>query len=176
MKIKQFIPIVTAVFLFIFGSCERKVEVPTFGCTDMDSPRANLQADFHDSTCVYMYATEFEITYFEDKSWDTGILGVERADIQLKFSTPDSLYFESYKIDNAQPNEVHRWVSHEELKLLNQPYTWELYNGVGFLSVGETEELMTSGILNPLDFKNDSVIVMTDATQTTQIKIRYEIK
>ena len=40
----------------------------------------------------------------------------------------------------------------------------------------ENDEMMTSGILNPLDFKNDSVIVMTDQSEKTQIKIRYEIR
>lgn len=174
---KTFLPIAIAACLLLFGSCNEKAEVPTFGCHDMDSPLANPSADFHDSTCVYMYATEFEITYFEDKSWDLGLLGVERADIQLLLgdSNMDSVYFESYKIDNAEATQAHRWVSHNQLKLKNQLYKWELHNRPGFASIGETDELMTSGTLNPLDFKNDSVIVMMNATQNTQIKIRYEI-
>jgi len=175
---KNFIPIVIVTCLLLFTGCKKDVEVPTFGCHDVDSPRANLDADYHDSTCVYMYVTEFEITYFENKSWDTGILGVERADLQLLLgdSNMDSIYFESGQIDNAQPTEVHRWVAHNQFKLKNQVYTWELHNRKGFLSVGETDELMTSGLLNPLDFKNDSVIVMINSTQNTQIKIRYEIR
>ncbi len=177
IKMKIFIPIVMAAILLVFGGC-KETEIPTFGCHDIDSPRANTSADFHDSTCVYMYVTEFEITYFEDKSWDIGIVGVEKADIQLMFgdANMDSVYFESYQIDNAEASEAHRWVAHNQFKLKNQVYAWELHNREGFLSVGETDELMTSGLLNPLDFKNDSVIVMLNSTQNTQIKIRYEIR
>lgn len=175
---KTILPFVMAACLLIVGGCQQKVEVPTFGCKDPDSPRANMEADFHDSTCVYMYATEFEITYFEDANWDVGVLGVERADIQLLFGdvNMDSIYFESLQLNNAVATNPHRWVADMQFKLKNQAYTWELHNRPGFLSIGETDELMTSGILNPLDFKNDSVIVMTNLDQTTQIKIIYEIR
>jgi hypothetical protein len=175
---KIFIPVVLSTLLLMLGGCKEKTEVPTFGCHDLDSPRAKPDTDFHDSTCVYMHVSEFEITYFENKSWDLGILGVQKADIQLLLgdSNMDSVYFESYQIDNVNATDVHRWVAHDQFKLKNQVYTWELHNRKGFLSVGETDQLMTSGLLNPLDFKNDSVIVMINATQNTQIKIRYEIR
>ena len=177
MKKQILIPIVFAAFLILFGGC-KEVEVPTFGCHDIDSPYANTDADYHDSTCVYMRVSEFEITYFEDKSWDFGVLGVQKADLQLLFgdSNMDTTYFTSYQVDNVDATEVSRFVAHDQFKLKNQVYTWELHNRKGFLSVGETDELMTSGTLNPLDFKNDSVIVMTDQDQKTQIKIRYEIR
>ncbi len=169
--------LVITTFLLLFSGC-KEVEVPTFGCTDIDSPRANTDVDYHDSSCVYMHVSEFEVTYFEDKNWDFGVLGVEKADLQLLFgdSDMDTTYFTSLQIDNVNPTEVSRFVAHDQFKLKNQVYTWELHNRKGFLSVGETDELMTSGFLNPLDFKNDSVIVMIDSNQTTQIKIRYEIR
>lgn len=177
MKTKNFIPIAIALFLLVFAGCEKEVEVPTFGCWDIDSPRANLEADYHDSTCVYMYASEFEITYFEDKSWDPNNPLFSKADIVLKFgdANMDSIYFDSYRIGNADATERHTWVAHNQFQLKNQAYTWELHNEAA-VPLLETDELMTSGMLNPLDFKNDSVIVMTDASQKTQIKIRYEIR
>ena len=38
----------------------QQVEQPTFACKDIDSPYADLSADFADSSCKYMYPTEFE--------------------------------------------------------------------------------------------------------------------
>lgn len=177
MKMKKFIPLIMAAFLLILGGCKEDVEVPTFGCQDIDSPRANLEADYHDSTCVYMYASEFEITYFEDKSWDPNNPLFSEADLVLKFgdANMDSVYFDSYRISNASATTPNTWVAHNQFQLKNQVYTWELYNEAAVVLL-ETDELMTSGVLNPLDFKNDSVIVITDATQKTQIKIRYEIR
>lgn len=162
--------------LLILMGC-KEVDVPTFACTDIDSPYADLTADFHDSTCVYMYATEFEISYFEDKDWDSSNPLFSEADIVLKFGDAmmDSTYFTSLRISNADPNTPHRWVAHEQFKLLNADYSWELYNEAAVILI-ESDELMTSGMLNPLDFKNDSVIVVTDSSQATQLKIRYEIR
>lgn len=172
---------VNTFFLFVvciltIVGCQ-EVEQPSFACKDIDSPYANLEADFADSSCKYMYPTEFEITYFEDKTWDTGNPLFPEADIVLKFSEVglDSVYFTSLQISNADPNVAHRWVAHAPFKLENKAYTWQLFNEANVLIV-ETDELMTSGLLNPLDFKNDSVIVAQDEAQTTQIKIRYEIR
>jgi hypothetical protein len=177
MKMKNFIAIVLTVSLLILGGCKEEVELPTFGCHDLDSPRANPDADYHDSTCVYMYVTEFEITYHENKSWDPNNPLFSKADLVLKFgdANMDSVYFNSLRINDVAATESAVWVAHDQFKLKNQVYAWELYNEatVPFL---ETDELMTSGLLNPLDFKNDSVIVITDLTQSTQIKIRYAIR
>lgn len=177
MKMKNFIPVVMAIFLLLFAGCKKDVEVPTFGCHDLDSPRANTDTDYHDSTCVYMYVSEFEITYFEDKSWDPLNPLFSEADLILKFgnASMDSIYFDSYRITDANATQRHTWVAHDQFKLKNKVYAWELYNEAT-IPLLESDELMTSGLLNPLDFKNDSVIVMTDATQNTQIKIRYEIR
>lgn len=170
--------VITLGFILIAFTACREVEVPSFGCTDIDSPRANFDVDYYDSTCVYMYVTEFEITYFEDKNWDFGVLGVQNADLQLLFGDADmdTTFFTSLQIDNIEATEVSRWVAHNQFKLKNQQYRWELHNRKGFLSVGETDELMTSGTLNPLEFSNDSVIVVTDSTLRTQLKIRYDIR
>jgi hypothetical protein len=177
MKIKNFILITIAASLLIFVGCEKEREVPTFGCHDIDSPRAMPDTDYHDSTCVYMYVTEFEISYFEDKSWDPNNPLFSKADLVLKFgdSNMDSVYFDSYRIANAVATTPNVWVAHTQFKLKNKLYAWELYNEAT-VPLLESDELMTSGLLNPLDFKNDSVIVMTDVTQNTQIKIRYEIR
>ena len=162
--------------LSLLVGCQQ-VEQPTFACKDIDSPYADLSADFADSSCKYMYPTEFEITYFEDKVWDPSNPLFSEADIVLKFSEVDldSVYFTSLQISNADPNVAHRWVAHAPFKLQNKTYSWQLFNEANVIIV-ESDELMTSGLLNPLDFKNDSVIVMQDEAQTTQIKIRYEIR
>jgi hypothetical protein len=177
MKMKNFIPVVFLAFFLLIGGCKKEVDIPTFGCHDLDSPRSNLNTDYHDSTCVYMYVSEFEITYFEDKSWDPLNPLFDEADIVLKFgdANMDSIYFDSYRITNADATERHTWVAHTQFQLKNQLYAWELHNEATVLFL-ESDELMTSGLLNPLDFKNDSVIVMTDSIQNTQIKIRYEIR
>lgn len=174
---KNFIPVIMAAFLFLFVGCKEEVEVPTFGCHDLDSPRANTDTDYHDSTCVYMYASEFEITYFDDISWDPTNPLFSEADLVLKFGdiNMDSIYFNSYRITDANATQPNVWVAHDQFKLENKTYAWELYNEAT-IPLLETDELMTSGTLNPLDFKNDSVIVMTDLSQKTQIKIRYEIR
>lgn len=161
--------------LFMMGC--KDVEQPTFACKDLDSPYYDASADFADSSCKYMYPTEFEITYFEDKVWDASNPLFSEADIVLKFSEVDldSVYFTSLQISNADPTTPHRWVAHAPFKFENKTYSWQLFNEANVIIV-ESDELMTSGLLNPLDFKNDSVIVMQDDAQTTQIKIRYEIR
>ena len=171
--VNAFFPFVICV-LAVFGC--KEVEQPTFACKDIDSPYANLQADFKDSSCMYMYPIEFEITYFEDKEWDSTPFFKE-ADIVLKFSdvNMDSFYFTPLRINNADATVPHRWVAHAPFKLENKSYSWQLYNEAVVI-IAENDEMMTSGILNPLDFKNDSVIVMTDELEKTQIKIRYEIR
>ncbi len=163
--------------LFGFASCTEEVEIPTFGCTDPDSPRANLDVDFHDSTCVYMYAEELEVTYFENKTWDPNSPFAGEADVVLKLgdANMDSIYYNSLRINNADATQPHRWVVDNQFQLKNQIYSWELYNEAALPFI-ESDELMTSGTFNPLNFKNDSVIVIQDQNQTTQIKVRYVIK
>lgn len=172
--INAFFPFVICVLAIV--GCQ-EVEQPSFACKDIDSPYADMTADFADSSCKYMYPTEFEITYFEDKVWDASNPLFSEADIVLQFSEVglDSVYFTSLQISNADPNVAHRWVAHAPFKFENKTYTWQLFNEANVIIV-ESDELMTSGLLNPLDFKNDSVIVAQDEAQTTQIKIRYEIR
>ena len=129
MKVKNLMSILCILTLLVVYGCQEKV-VPTFGCKDIDSPYANLQADFEDSSCMYMYPTEFEITYFEDKEWDPSTPFSGEADIVLKFSdvNMDSFYFTSLRINNADATVPHRWVAHAPFKLENKSYSWQLYN------------------------------------------------
>jgi hypothetical protein len=161
----------------ILVSCKKDEEPDTFGCLDVNAANYDGSVDWQDNSCKFLYVTEFEITYHEDKSWDDLNPLFSEADLVLRVG-PDSLNTVSY-ISNTQldadPDSAYGFTATEQFLLTNETWYWDLSND-NMVPLLESYEFMAGGSFNPVFSSNGSYVTSISSDGTTQFKIYYDIR
>ena len=162
----------------VASSCKKEEENSgeTGGCMDVNSPYYSSTATYDNGTCEFLYVTDYEVTNFEDITWDPLAIDVYRnADlyIKVKRQSSSSWEFSSNTIDNADPNTVHIWSDPNQFQLVNETYEWELVDEDN--PPIEPDDAMASGSFNPVTSGNNGVVVSESSDGLTTVKIRYSL-
>ena len=176
-KINSYILAILVIGL-VASSCKKEEENSggTGGCMDVNSPYYSSAATYDNGTCEFLYVTDYEVTNFEDITWDPLAIDVYRnADlyIKVKRQSSSSWEFSSSTIDNADPNTVHIWSAANQFQLVNETYEWELFDED--TPPLDTDDPMASGSFNPVTSGNNGVVVSESSDGLTTVKIRYSL-
>ena len=162
----------------VASSCKKEEENSggTGGCMDVNSPYYSSAATYDNGTCEFLYVTDYEVTNFEDITWDPLAIDVYRnADLYIKVKRQSSSSWEFYSntIDNADPNTVQIWSDPNQFQLVNETYEWELVDEDN--PPIEPDDAMASGSFNPVTSGNNGVVVSESSDGLTTVKIRYSL-
>ena len=187
MKIKPILLFSFLMSFVLFLSCKKnEIEEDTKvgGCTDIDSPIYNAQADFEDASCLYAYVHQYEISYYPNEdpdaswpiyTWDDPISGAD-ADLILRIweqENSNEIFNSSEKED--QPYNVPAiWTAPYNVKLLNKTYEWELVD----YDATSSDDFIASGTFNPIELADNGTITTIGyhtAGNQTQLVLHYEL-
>lgn len=174
--IKNILPIAAIVILLF--SCSKEVEEPdTYGCLDNDAANYDANVDWADNSCKYLYVTEFEITYHENKSWDDLNPLFSEADLVLQVSLDNlsNVKYVSNTVLDVNSDSIALFTASEQFQLTNTTWYWELYND-DMVPLLETYDYMTGASFNPVTSGNGSYVTSMSSDGTTQIKIYYDVR
>jgi hypothetical protein len=170
--------------ILLSGACKKK-EDPTpaapvviSGCTDIDSPYYDSEAEESDGSCTYAKVSQFEITYHPENDngsvWDYGIGSSTNADLLLRVKVQGSpnWLFESTVASNQEHNVPAQWASPSPLKLLNTTYEWELYDEEST----NADDFISSGTFNPIALADLNNKTITTVSGGSQLKIYFNIQ
>ena len=192
--------IIFNLLLVLSFSC-RKVEleddIKIGGCTDIDSPLYDPAADYENSTCVYAFVHQYEITYHPEDpydgtwlipSWDDAVSGPE-ADLILRIFVHDTTWitdstysvstndvFLSTEKSNQAHNSAAYWTAPENLMMYNKIYNWELVD----YDLTSSDDIVALGTFNPLELVNNGKITTIGEYPSggaqTQLVLHYELQ
>ena len=197
--------IIFNLLLVLSFSC-RKVEleddIKMGGCTDIDSPLYDPAADYENSTCVYAFVHQYEITYHPEDphdgtwlipSWDDAVSGAN-ADLILRIFVHDTTFvndtinntidtivsprdvFLSTEKSNQAHNSAAYWTAPENLMMYNKIYNWELVD----YDLTSSDDIVALGTFNPLELVNNGKITTIgeypSGGDQTQLVLHYELQ
>ena len=187
MKIKPILVFSFLMSFVLFLSCKKneiQEDTKVGGCTDIDSPIYNAQADFEDASCLYAYVHQYEISYYPNEdpdaswpiyTWDDPISGAD-ADLILRIwdqENSNEIFNSSEKED--QPYNVPAiWTAPYNVKLLNKTYEWELVD----YDATSLDDFIASGTFNPIELADNGTITTIGyhtAGNQTQLVLHYEL-
>ena len=161
----------------VLSSCKKDEEPDTFGCLDVHAANYDGSVDWQDNSCKFLYVTEFEITYHEDKSWDDLNPLFSEADLVVRVGL-DNLntvkYASNTQLD-ADPDSAYGFTATEQFQLTNETWYWDLSND-DMVPLLETYDFMAGGSFNPVFSNNGSYVTSMSSDGTTQFKIYYDIR
>lgn len=168
--------------ILLSGACKKKEEpapvAPTVikGCTDIDSPYYNSEAEESDGSCTYAKVSKFEISYHPEmdgsSNWDPTVYTDADLILRVKVQGTANWLFESTTIEDQAHNVPAQWSSPSPLKLLNKTYEWELYDDDN----GSADDFISSGTFNPIDLANLTTKTVTTVSGGSQLKIYFNIQ
>ena len=159
----------------VASSCKKEEENSggTGGCMDVNSPNYSSTATYDNGSCQFLYVSDYEVTKYEDISWDLLINVNADLYIKVKRQSSSSWEFSSNTIDNADPNTVQVWSAPNQFQLLNETYAWELFDEDN--PPVDADDAMASGTFNPVTSGDNGVVVSESSDGLTTVKIRYSL-
>ena len=159
----------------VASSCKKEEENSggTGGCMDVNSPNYSSTATYDNGSCQFLYVSDYEVTKYEDISWDLLINVNADLYIKVKRQSSSSWEFSSNTIDNADPNTVQIWSAPNPFQLLNETYVWELFDEDN--PPVDTDDAMASGSFTPVTSGENGVVVSESSDGLTTVKIRYSL-
>lgn len=139
-------------------SCKKTEIAKVCGCTDINSPIYNPLAEEEDSSCLYIYAIEFEVISFpltdaNGSNWDI-VPGTTNPDLLLTIRKEGETNntFTSSVLNNQDSSNKVIWTAPIPFAMLNENWIWELNDSDGL----SNNDFMAQGIFNPLNAFNSS--------------------
>lgn len=168
--------------VLLSGAC-KKTEEPiaeeptvTKGCTDIDSPFYDADAEESDGSCTYAKVSKFEISYHPEKdgsdNWDPLVSTDADLILRIKVQGATNWLFESTTMEDQEHNVPAEWVSSAPLKLLNATYEWELVDEDN----GTADDFISSGSFNPITLANLTSKTITTVSGGSQLKIYFNLQ
>ncbi|MCT4581605.1 MAG: hypothetical protein N4A35_09325 [Flavobacteriales bacterium] len=164
------------------GACKKSEEpeptvVPKVkGCTDIDSPLYNADAEESDGSCTYARVTKYEITYHPEmdgsSNWDPTVYTDADLILRIKEQGTSNWSFESSTIEDQAHNVPAEWTAPSPLKLLNKTYEWELYDDDN----GTADDFISSGTFNPITLADLDNNTITTVSGGSQLKIYFNLQ
>lgn len=166
-----------------FSSCKK--EEPELrdeklgGCLDQNSPLYNAEADFDDESCRFAYVNAYEITFHPSKDengddWDLWVNTDADLIFRIKPEGAANWMFESAEMTDQAHDQPATWTAPENIKLLNQNYTWELYD----VDTGSGDDFVASGTFNPIALADNGEIITTGTNASgnpSQLVLTYDL-
>ena len=173
--------LVILMIVIVVASCAKDQPLETFGCKDINAANNDVNANFHDSTCSYLYVTEYELYKYENKTWDPlfdDLFVKDNADIKIEISATDDfsvLQFGSNDIEDADPDSSHFWTAPDQFRLTNTTWYWRMHDDDD-LSFTDGDDFMDQGTFNAVKNGNGIYVEGTSDNGQTKIRIYYDVR
>lgn len=167
---------------FFASSCKKTQEPEPVavqkvkGCTDIDSPLYNADAEESDGSCTYAKVTKYEITYYPEtdggSNWDPVVYTNADLILRIKEQGSANWIFESSVLEDQDFNVPALWTAPNHYKLLNKTYEWELVDDDN----GSSNDFISSGTFNPITSADLNTNKVTDISGGSQLVIHFNLQ